>query len=77
MNSWVEAQSAEAGSSCSNPFLQLWGGKKYEATRGIDPLYDSVDDGMVFAKVAEQLTELTGDSRFRDYWHFVLWATVR
>ncbi len=71
VNSWVEAQSVEAGSSCSNPFLQLWGGKQYEATRGIDPLYDSVDDGMVFAKVAEQLTELTGDKRFRDYWHFV------
>ncbi|MEE9534283.1 MAG: molybdopterin-dependent oxidoreductase, partial [Acidimicrobiia bacterium] len=72
VNSWVEAQSVEAGSSCSNPFLQLWGGKQYESTRGIDPLYDSVDDGMVFAKVAEKLTELTGDKRFRDYWHFVL-----
>lgn len=66
VNSWVEFQSVEAGSSCSNPFLQLWGGQ------GIQPLYDSVDDGMVFAKVAEKLTELTGEKRFRDYWHFVL-----
>ncbi|MFQ5859900.1 MAG: molybdopterin-dependent oxidoreductase, partial [Anaerolineae bacterium] len=72
VNSWVEAQSLEAASSCSNPFLQLWGGKKYKATQGIDPLYDSVDDGMAFAKVAEKLSELTGDKRFRDYWHFVL-----
>jgi nitrate reductase alpha subunit len=72
VNSWVEFQNLEAGSSCSNPFLQVWGGKKYEAARGIEPLYDSLDDAMVFAKVAEKLTEVTGDKSFRDYWHFVL-----
>jgi len=72
VNSWVEFQSLEAASSCSNPFLQLWGGKKYKASQGIDPLHDTLDDGMVFAKVAEKLSELSGDHRFRDYWHFVL-----
>ncbi|MFN8006747.1 MAG: molybdopterin-dependent oxidoreductase [Terriglobia bacterium] len=72
VNSWVEMQSLEAGSSCSNPFLQLWGGNQYKATQGIAPLYDSVDDGMVFAKVSEKLTELTGDGRFRDCWKFML-----
>jgi nitrate reductase alpha subunit len=72
VNSWAEFENLEAGSSCSNPFLQLWGSKKWEPTRGIAPLYDSFDDAVVFAKVAEKLTELTGDRRFRDYWHFVL-----
>lgn len=72
VNSWVEFENLEAGSSCSNPFLQLWGGKKWKATEGMEPLYDSFDDAMVFAKVAEKLTEFTGDRRFRDYWHFVL-----
>ncbi len=72
VNSWVEFENLEAGSSCSNPFLQLWGSKKYKATSGIKPLYDSFDDAMVFAKVSQKLTELTGDRRFRDYWHFVL-----
>ncbi|MFQ5890668.1 MAG: molybdopterin-dependent oxidoreductase [Gemmatimonadota bacterium] len=71
VNSWIESQTLEAGSSCSNPFLQLWGGRKQEAIRGIDPLYDSVDDAMVFAGVSAALAELTGDRRFRDYWHFV------
>ncbi len=72
VNSWLEFEALEAGASCSNPFLQLWGGKKHEVTRGIDPLYDSVDDGMVFAKVAVALSKLTKDDRFRDLWKFVL-----
>ncbi|MEW5974773.1 MAG: molybdopterin-dependent oxidoreductase [Acidobacteriota bacterium] len=71
-NAWVESQTLEAGSSCSNPFLSIWGGTQYEATHAIAPLYDSLDDGMIFAKVAEKLAQLTGDQRFRDYWRFML-----
>ncbi|MFQ5738344.1 MAG: molybdopterin-dependent oxidoreductase [Acidobacteriota bacterium] len=71
-NAWVEAQTVEAGSSCSNPFLHLWGGRKYEAVHGIDPLYDSLDDALIFARVAEKLSQLTGDQRFKDHWHFAL-----
>ena len=42
-NMWVEAQDLECGGSCSNPFLQLWGGD------GVPPLYDSKDDAAIFA----------------------------
>ncbi len=65
-NTWLEFRDLECGASCSNPFLQLWGGE------GIEPLYNSRDDGMIFALVPEKLTELTGDERFRNHWKFVL-----
>ena len=45
VNSWVEFQDVEMGASCSNPFLQVWKG-------GIKPIFDSRDDGEVFAGVA-------------------------
>lgn len=65
-NSWMEFEDLELGASCSNPFLQMWGGD------GIEPLYDSKDDGMIFALVSEKLAELTGDERFRNHWKFML-----
>ncbi|MEZ5445937.1 MAG: molybdopterin-dependent oxidoreductase [Gammaproteobacteria bacterium] len=65
-NTWPEFQTLEIGGSCSNPFLQIWGGD------GIKPLYDSKDDGMIFALVSEQLGAITGDQRFRDHWKFML-----
>jgi nitrate reductase alpha subunit len=65
-NTWPEFQTLEIGGSCSNPFLQIWGGD------GIKPLYDSKDDGMIFALVSEQLSAITGDQRFRDHWKFML-----
>ncbi|MCC7337809.1 MAG: molybdopterin-dependent oxidoreductase [Pirellulaceae bacterium] len=64
VNSWVEMQDDECGGSCSNPFLQIWRG-------GIKPVYDTIDDGMVFAKVSDALTAKTGDRRFADYFKFV------
>lgn len=64
VNSWVEIQDYECGASCSNPFLQVWKG-------GIKPVHDTVDDGMVFAKVADALANKTGDKRFSDYFKFV------
>ena len=57
VNSWVEIQDYECGASCSNPFLQVWKG-------GIKPVHDTIDDGMVFAKVADALTRKTGDRRY-------------
>ncbi|MBZ0261704.1 MAG: molybdopterin-dependent oxidoreductase [Hyphomicrobiales bacterium] len=65
-NTWLEFEDLECGASCSNPFLQLWGGD------GLKPLYDSKDDGMIYALVAEKLTALTGDERFRNHWKFIL-----
>lgn len=64
VNSWVEMQDYECGGSCSNPFLQIWKG-------GIKPVHDTVDDGVVFAKVADALSAQTGDKRFGDYFKFV------
>ncbi|HJO05048.1 MAG TPA: molybdopterin-dependent oxidoreductase [Acidobacteriota bacterium] len=64
-NSWAEFEDLEIGGSCSNPFIQAWGGD------GIDPIYDSKDDGAIFAAVADALTEQTGDQRFADYFRFV------
>ena len=64
-NSWVEFQDLECGGSCSNPFLQVWGGD------GINPVHDSKDDAAIFAAVARALTDLTGDRRCADYWKFI------
>ena len=64
VNSWVEFQDLDMGASCSNPFLQVWKG-------GIKPVYDSRDDGEVFAGVALALADRTGDRRFADYFKFI------
>ncbi len=64
-NSWVEFQDLEVTASCSNPFLQIWKG-------GIKPLYDSKDDLSILAGIAAALGKVTGDKRFRDYFHFEL-----
>jgi nitrate reductase alpha subunit len=66
VNSWLESQSLEVASSCSNPFLQIWGGN------GIKPLYDTQDDAMVFARIAEKLGQQLSDPRFANYWKFIL-----
>jgi nitrate reductase alpha subunit len=64
-NTWVEFEDLEMGGSCSNPFLQIWGGK------GIKPVHDSKDDAEIFAGVGRALTKVTGDSRFADYWKYI------
>jgi nitrate reductase alpha subunit len=64
-NSWVEAQDLELGGSCSNPFIQVWGGN------GVPPVHDSRDDAEIFAGVGRALSTLTGDVRFADYWKYI------
>ncbi|MBI3088456.1 MAG: molybdopterin-dependent oxidoreductase [Candidatus Omnitrophica bacterium] len=64
-NSWLEFEGLEVTASCSNPFLQVWKG-------GIPPLFDSRDDLVILAQMAEALGQVTGDPRFRDYWKFAL-----
>jgi nitrate reductase alpha subunit len=64
-NSWVEFEDLELGASCSNPFLQVWGGG------GIKPVHDSKDDAEIFAGVSRALARITGDRRFADYWKFI------
>ncbi|MBI4431839.1 MAG: molybdopterin-dependent oxidoreductase [Candidatus Omnitrophica bacterium] len=64
-NTWLESEGLEVTASCSNPFLQIWKG-------GIHPVFDSRDDIMILAGIAQKLTELTGDQRISDYWKFAL-----
>jgi len=66
VNSWAEFEDYEVGGSCSNPFIQVWG------SDGIKPLYNSKDDGVVFALVAQAMGKEVGDRRFADLWKFVL-----
>jgi anaerobic selenocysteine-containing dehydrogenase len=64
-NTWTEFQDLELAGSCSNPFIQVWGGK------GIKPVHDSKDDAEIFAGVGRALTNITGDRRFADYWKYI------
>ncbi len=64
-NSWVEFEDLELGGSCSNPFIQVWGGN------GIKPVHDSRDDAEIFAAVGRSLSKITGERRFADYWKYV------
>jgi nitrate reductase alpha subunit len=64
-NSWVEFEDLELAGSCSNPFIQVWGGQ------GIKPVHDSRDDAEIFAGVGRALAKITGDRRFADYWKYI------
>jgi nitrate reductase alpha subunit len=64
-NSWLEFEGLEVTASCSNPFLQIWKG-------GIPPVFDSRDDLVILAKIAEALGRVTDDERFLNYWKFAL-----
>ncbi|MEW5989900.1 MAG: molybdopterin-dependent oxidoreductase [Chloroflexota bacterium] len=66
--SWMESQTHEVTASCSNPFLQVWG----RAKDGIDPLYEARDDARILADQARALGDELGDSRFAEYWRFIL-----
>jgi nitrate reductase alpha subunit len=65
-NSWVEFEDLEIGGSCSNPFIQVWGGGK-----GVRPVHNSKDDAEIFAGIGRAFTKLTKDSRFAEYWKFI------
>ena len=67
-NSWVEFQDYEITSSCSNPFLQIWGGDN----GSIKPVFDSKDDLAIHAGIAKAMAKLTGEKRFLDMFKFEL-----
>ncbi len=64
VSSWVELRHPEWVTSNSNPFLFIWRG-------GIPPLFNTLQDHEVAAKLCQKLAELTGDQRFVDYWKFL------
>ncbi|MEM4297324.1 MAG: molybdopterin-dependent oxidoreductase [Nitrososphaerota archaeon] len=65
VDSWAERKKPDMYGSVTNPFLQAW------PRTPLPRIYDTRDDVEVLAGIAEKLSELTGDRRFRDYWHFV------
>jgi nitrate reductase alpha subunit len=67
-NTWMEFEGLEITASCSNPFLQIWKG-------GVKPLYDSKDDAVILAEIAEALGKEINDPRCSDHWKFILDAT--
>ena len=64
-NWWMETETQEITCSCSNPFLQIWKGS-------VASQFDSRDDVLILAGVAEKLGELLDDDRFEKYWEFAL-----
>ena len=65
-NSWAEFQQPEITGSCSNPFLQVWGGEG----NNVQPMYDTRDDIQIQADLTAALADVTGDERFRDLYKF-------
>src|SRR5437016_12184575 len=63
-NSWMEFTYPEMTMTVSNPWVQIWQG-------GIRPLYDTRHDADTFAGVAAKLTEMNGDVRMKQVFHFV------
>jgi nitrate reductase alpha subunit len=65
VDSWAEFKHPDMCGSVTNPFVQVF------PRTPLPRIFDTRSDIEVYAGVAEKLAELTGDQRFRDYWHFV------
>jgi len=64
VDSWGERKNLDATASCTNSFLHM------EPRSPLDRIYDTRGDAEVNAGIAGKLAEVTGDSRFLDYWRF-------
>ncbi len=65
VDSWAEFKHPDMCGSVTNPFVQVF------PRTPLPRIFDTRSDIEVYAGVAAKLAELTGDQRFRDYWHFV------
>lgn len=65
VDSWAELKHPDMCCSVTNPFLTV-----YPRTP-LPRIFDTRGDIEVLALVGERLAKLTGDERFRDYWHFI------
>lgn len=65
VDSWGELKYPDMCGSVTNPFVQVF------PRTPLPRIFDTRSDIETYAGVAEKLAELTGDQRFRDYWHFV------
>ena len=65
VDSWGELKYPDLCGSVTNPFVQVF------PRTPLPRIFDTRSDIETYAGVAEKLAALTGDQRFRDYWHFV------
>jgi nitrate reductase alpha subunit len=65
VDSWGEYNVHDITNSCTNPFMQVMPLGK------IPRIHDTRSDTEVYAGVAAKLAQITGDSRFVDYWKFI------
>ncbi len=65
VDSWGELKYPDMCGSVTNPFVQVF------PRTPLPRIFDTRSDIETYAGVAEKLADLTGDQRFRDYWHFV------
>ena len=65
VDSWGEYNVHDMTNSCTNPFMQVM------PLSRIERIHNTRSDSQIYAGVAGKLAEITGDRRFRDYWHFI------
>ena len=65
VDSWADRKVPDFYASVTNPFLQTW------PVSPLPRIFDTKDDVQVLAGIALELTEITGDNRYRDHWQFV------
>ncbi|MBI4125851.1 MAG: molybdopterin-dependent oxidoreductase, partial [Deltaproteobacteria bacterium] len=65
VDSWAELKQPDMTISVTNPFLYI-----YPRTP-LKRIYDTQTDIEVAAGIGRAFAKVTGDKRFRDYWHFV------
>jgi nitrate reductase alpha subunit len=65
VDSWGEYNVHDVTNSCTNPFMQVMPLSK------IERVHNTRSDSQIYAGVAAKLAEITGDERFKDYWHFI------
>ncbi len=65
IDSWAELKHPDMTASVTNPFLQVF------PRTPLKRIFNTIGDIDVYALVGSKLAELTGDSRFKDYWKFV------
>jgi nitrate reductase alpha subunit len=65
IDSWAEMKQPDMTASVTNPFLQVF------PRTPLPRIFDTKGDAEAVALVADKMAKITGDNRFRDYFHFV------
>lgn len=65
VDSWIERKLPDIVASCTTPFITTW------PRSPLPRIFDTRDDLEVWAGIADKLSDMFKDERFRDYWRFV------